>query len=65
MNSDQVFDDPSIQNNPKNTVKKFSLALGRQMGTEGMRLPPGLPSGPSKAPEESKKWRSTREPQNF
>ena len=61
----QIFDDPPIQHDVKKTVKKSSLALFRPMGSEGMRLPPGLPTGLPKAPEESKKWKSTRETQNF
>jgi hypothetical protein len=66
MTSDlQVFEDPSIQNNPKHSFKKSSLALGKQGSSERVRVPSDLPSGQSKSPYELKKWKSTREPQLF
>ena len=66
MNSDlQVFDDPSIQNNPKHSVKKSFLALGKPGSSAVMRVLSDFPSGQSKSPDDLKKWKSTREPQLF
>ena len=63
----QVFDDPTIHNNPKKTNHKLHTAINQLGG-----LPPGLPMGPPPQrlqqhpmPEETKKWKNTRETQNF
>lgn len=59
----QVFDDPSIQNDPKLTgSKKHSLAVQKNEPS-GARLPPGLPIAPPL--NQVKRWKSTRETQNF
>jgi len=45
----QVFEDPSIQNDPKLTgSKRHSIADQRSDGTN--RLPPGLPVAPQNRP---------------
>ena len=62
----QVFDDPSIQNGPKLTNRKKQSIGGTQKpkDSEGTRLPPGLPMARGGL-EETKRWKSTRETQNF
>ena len=65
----QVFDDPTIQNNPNKMNHKLHTA-NKNLGI----IPPGLPMGPPSMqrlqqqhpmPEETKKWKNTRETQNF
>ena len=56
----QVFDDPSIQNDPKRSFQKNHIQLSKQQSANG--LPP---QGPPRPPEEMKRWKSTRENQNY
>ena len=61
-----AFDDPSIQNGPRQTQKKQSLQFRAGVATGANRLPPtSMPPGPAARTEESKKWKSTRENQNY